>query len=74
VTPHSTDNAKLISSASSNNVGGGSGTGGAVLGDTLPATGVSLWLFMTVANILMFLLGLYLRLRAGRSPCAYATR
>jgi len=58
------------------NGGNGGGVGGVttssigeILGAILPATGASFWLFATIANILMFLLGLYLRLRAGRSPC-----
>lgn len=43
---------------------------GSVLGGSvLPATGSMWWLYATMANILMFLMGLYLRLRAGRSPC-----
>jgi len=43
---------------------------GSVLGGSvLPATGSIWWLYATMANILMFLMGLYLRLRAGRSPC-----
>ncbi|MBI4129856.1 hypothetical protein HY468_00920 [Candidatus Roizmanbacteria bacterium] len=62
---------------SSNNGGiGGSGQvlGASVGGEILPVTGTSWWLFATIANILMFLLGLYLRMRAGRSPCYEHTK
>ncbi len=41
---------------------------GASIGGILPVTG-SYWLFMAmIANIVMFFLGWYLRLRSGRSP------
>lgn len=52
------------SGSSSVGVGGASATAGAIL----PATGMSWWLYATIANITMLLMGLYLRLKAGRSP------
>src|SRR3989344_3316504 len=52
---------------------GGNGVGGTVLGIQLPATGLSWWLYATLANILMLMMGLYLRMRAGRSPCYVKT-
>lgn len=61
----SNDNSKISSSSVSH--GGGSGNG-SVLGSSLPSTGTGWWVYATIANILMFLLGLYLRMRAGRSP------
>ena len=53
--------------------GGGSTSVGSVLaaaigGITLPATGSNAILLATIANVIMFLMGLYLRLRSGRSP------
>lgn len=63
-----------------NNAGGNNGQGGQVLaamsngGQVLPATGGN-WLFLfTLANVLTFLLGAYLRLRAGRSPAPRLAR
>ena len=55
---------------SNNGVGGNGQVLGAIDGAVLPVTGSSL-LLLLIANILMFLLGCYLRLRSGRSP-AYA--
>lgn len=56
---------------SNGNSNGGNGkSGGDVLGiggAVLPATG-SDWMLLLLANVLMFLMGLYLRLRSGRSP------
>lgn len=63
----SPDNSK-IGSASANNSGTGGSGSGSVLGSSLPSTGTGWWVYATIANILMFLLGLYLRMRAGRSP------
>ena len=63
----SSDNSKISNSSANNSGNGGSGNG-SVLGATLPSTGTSWWVYATIANILMFLLGLYLRMRAGRSP------
>jgi hypothetical protein len=40
----------------------------AVLGSILPTTGGNWLLFALIANIMMFFLGAYLRLRSGRSP------
>ncbi len=53
--------------------GGNSPTVGSVLaaavgGMVLPATGSNALLLATIANVIMFLMGLYLRLRSGRSP------
>lgn len=51
--------------------GDGSNSNGEVLGDSdgiLPATGGDWLLLALLANIAMFLMGLYLRLRSGRSP------
>lgn len=49
-----------------------SGVGGVsdaeVLGAMLPATGTMDYMLAVVANILMFLLGVYLRLKSGRAP------
>lgn len=74
-TPKPSGNISLASTSGGTGGNGSSGAIGGIMGDILPATGASFWLFATIANILMFLLGLYLRLRAGRSPCyAYATR
>jgi hypothetical protein len=72
----SSDNPKLSSGNGGGTGGSSSSSTGSVLGGAiLPATGMSFWLFATIANILMFLLGLYLRMKAGRSPAkAYATR
>lgn len=39
-------------------------------GSVLPATGINWYLFALVANLFMFLMGLYLRLLSGRSPTA----
>lgn len=52
---------------SSSSSGGGQGGPGEVLAAMLPITGIN-WFFATIANILMFLLGLYLRRRSGRAP------
>ena len=64
----------------SNNNGNGNGSGDGngqslamVSGAILPATGNFDLLLMLLANIAMFLLGLYLRLRAGRSPARLAS-
>jgi hypothetical protein len=50
-------------SSSDNGIGGG-----VVLGEMLPATGTMDMALMIIANILLFLLGYYLRLRSGRAP------
>lgn len=53
-----------------NGANGGNGSAAAVLADLLPITGASalhFWLW-AVVYLLMFLSGLYVRLRAGRSP------
>lgn len=59
--------------SSSSSGSGGQGGPGEVLAAMLPITGIN-WFFATIANILMFLLGLYLRRRSGNSPgfAAYA--
>lgn len=44
------------------------GNGHGVAGPILPVTGNNLLFFLLVANIMMFFLGMYLRLRSGRSP------
>lgn len=57
-------------SAGSSN-GSGSGGAGQIFGitkDLLPDTGGNYLLYMLIANILMFWLGCYLRLRSGRAP------
>ena len=42
-------------------------------GEVLPVTGSASLLFLAIANIVMFFMGWYLRLRSGRSPnIAYA--
>jgi hypothetical protein len=51
----------------------GSGTGGAgevfeSVKNMLPATGANNLIYMLIANLLMFWLGCYLRLRSGRAP------
>ena len=64
--------------SSSNSGGGGGGDGGSsggssgvlsgATGNILPATGTN-WLFYAlIGNMMMFMLGAYLRLRSGRSP------
>lgn len=57
-------------SSSSGNGGGNGGSVLAALAQILPATGASAFHFwiMAVVYLLTFLLGLYVRLRAGRSP------
>jgi len=56
--------------------GGGSssdnGSGYAAGGDVLPVTGPSNLIFLAIANILMFFMGWYLRLRSGNSPPNFA--
>ena len=63
-------NQKLGSNGNGNGTNGtnDNGVGGSSAGAILPATGASWWLYATIANIIMLLMGLYLRLRAGRSP------
>ena len=51
-----------------NGNGGNGGVGGAVLGESLPITGTMDYLLAFLANIIMFLLGVYLRLKSGRAP------
>jgi hypothetical protein len=73
VTPPESNNS--TGGSSSNGGSGDSGGDGQVLGMSiggaiLPATGSLLYFFL-IANMLMFLLGGYLRLHSGRSP-AYA--
>lgn len=54
------------------NGGGGPGPT-AQAGEILPVTGSASLLFLAIANIIMFFMGWYLRLRSGRSPnIAYA--
>jgi hypothetical protein len=65
-------------STSSSNVSSTSnGVGGEVLAATinkiLPATGSYAFLFLLMANAMLFLLGVTLRLRAGRSPGGVAS-
>lgn len=59
-------------SSSSSNSSSSNGVGGAVLaaavGKILPATGNYAFLFLLLGNSLLFLLGVTLRLRSGRSP------
>jgi len=59
-------------STSNSSSGGSSGGAGSVLGasaSNLPVTGGSYWFFIAfIGNILMMLLGGFLRLRSGRSP------
>jgi len=76
VPPTSNDSPKggsVGGTTSGGSSGGGSTSVGSVLaaaigGITLPATGSNAILLATIANVIMFLMGLYLRLRSGRSP------
>lgn len=65
------------SSGNGNGSSSANGNGdGEVLGlddSILPATGSDWMLLAMIANILMFLMGLYLRLRSGRSPGYFQT-
>lgn len=79
--PPSNNNGGGGSSPSSSGGGSSSGstnnTGGSQIVTTsttpiLPVTGGNSVLMLTIANIAMFLLGLYLRIRSGRSPATIA--
>lgn len=68
----SSDNPSTSGSGSSGSSGSSNGSGQVLgaLADILPGTGISAhhnWL-LTVMYFMMFLIGLYMRLRAGRSP------
>ncbi len=53
---------------SNGSTGGASGVVGSSVGSLLPATGMN-WLFYAlISNMLMFIFGMCLRLRSGRSP------
>lgn len=54
--------------SSSSDSGSGQVLGISAGGAVLAATGSNFFLYMTIANILTFLFGVYLRLRGGRSP------
>ncbi len=71
------DNPPPVTPPSGGNGGGGSSSNGGgsssqvlgiTVGQILPASGTPWFIYMTLANIFTFLLGLYLRLRGGRSP------
>lgn len=61
-------NGSSTTSGNDNGVGGVSD--GQVLGAILPATGTIQYMLALMANIIMFLLGVYLRLKSGRAPAA----
>lgn len=73
-TAPSTSNGSSSSSSSSSSSDSSSGSGGpgqilaAAAGQILPATGSYWIILMTLASMLMFLLGLYLRLHPGQDP------
>lgn len=62
-----TDHNSAGSTKSSGN-GGDSIGGNGLIKDLLPATGGNYLIYMLIANLLMFWLGCYLRLRSGRAP------
>lgn len=47
---------------------GGSNNPGAILGQMLPATGANMTIWMTLAALIMFFMGWYLRFRSGCAP------
>jgi hypothetical protein len=51
-----------------NGNGKGGDTLGAAIGKVLPATGLNLFVLALIGNIALLFLGMYLRLRSGRSP------
>lgn len=51
-----------------NNGGTGGNNPGAILGQMLPATGANLTIWMTLAALIMFFMGWYLRFRSGCAP------
>lgn len=51
-----------------NNNSGSSSPIGAILGQMLPATGANLTIWMTLAALIMFFMGWYLRFRSGCAP------
>ncbi len=61
-----TDHNSAGSTSSSGN--GSTSESGKGLKDLLPATGGNYLIYMLIANLLMFWLGCYLRLRSGRAP------
>lgn len=65
--PGTTNNGNGGSSGGSSH-GSSSNPVGAVLGNMLPATGANLTIWMTLAALIMFFMGWYLRFRSGCAP------